>query len=91
MLQTFNSQPITYDDCTGLSSLVAYGLLRATSLPKDVEVVNTDSAEALGKMMQYIVLVSFPFSQLLFFKVISFDYCCNIVQISLPARLGFVL
>ncbi|KAG5531776.1 hypothetical protein RHGRI_026408 [Rhododendron griersonianum] len=47
---------INYRDCASLSSSVAYGILRARSLPRDVNEAPKEPASLIGEIAQYLVL-----------------------------------
>lgn len=56
--ETFSRHQINYGDCASLSSSVAYGILRAGSLLRDVNEAPKEPALLIGEIAQYLVLVS---------------------------------
>lgn len=65
-LRTFGGDLITYADCAGLSSSMAYGILQARALPRDVKAAPTDANDLISEIAQYLVLV------------IVFLSCCHV-------------
>ncbi|KAG5552302.1 hypothetical protein RHGRI_010396 [Rhododendron griersonianum] len=59
VFQTFSGRPITHADCAGLSLLVAYGILRARSLPRDIKATLTEANDLISEIAQYLALSCF--------------------------------
>lgn len=67
--ETFLGHQINYGDYASLSSSVAYGILQAGSLPRDVNKALKEPTSLIREIAQYLVLVSAsPYCSLLFYR-----------------------